>query len=70
VATQLLEIQPVKWSLTWELVERFLLQGRLRRDGAVLQLWSVNQQANGVTTEAEESPLLRFVTRKRLVKAD
>jgi hypothetical protein len=27
-------------------------------------LWSVNQRA----TEAEESPLLRFVTRKRLVK--
>jgi hypothetical protein len=29
-----------------------------------VQLWSVNQRA----TEAEESPLLRFVTRKRLVK--
>jgi hypothetical protein len=29
-----------------------------------VQLWSVNQQA----TEAEESPLLRSVTRKRLVK--
>jgi hypothetical protein len=25
---------------------------------------------NGVTTEAEESPLLRSVTRKRLVKED
>jgi hypothetical protein len=25
---------------------------------------------NGVTTEAEESPLSRFVTRKRLLKAD
>jgi hypothetical protein len=25
---------------------------------------------SGVTMEAEESPLLRFVTRKRLVKAD
>jgi hypothetical protein len=30
-----------------------------------VQLWSVNQRA----TEAEESSLLRFVTRKRLVKA-
>jgi hypothetical protein len=29
-----------------------------------VHLWNVNQQA----TEAEESPLLRFVTRKRLVK--
>jgi hypothetical protein len=29
-----------------------------------VQLWSVNQRA----AEAEESPLLRFVTRKRLVK--
>jgi hypothetical protein len=29
-----------------------------------VQLWSVNQRA----TEADESPLLRFVTRKRLVK--
>jgi hypothetical protein len=29
-----------------------------------VQLWSVNQRA----TEAEESPLLRFVTRKRLMK--
>jgi hypothetical protein len=29
-----------------------------------LQMWSVNQRA----TDAEESPLLRFVTRKRLVK--
>jgi hypothetical protein len=29
-----------------------------------VQLWSVNQRK----TEAEESPLLRFVTRKRLVK--
>jgi hypothetical protein len=29
-----------------------------------VQLWSVNQR----TTEAEESPLLIFVTRKRLVK--
>jgi hypothetical protein len=29
-----------------------------------VQLWNVNQRA----TEAEESPLLRFVTRKRLVK--
>jgi hypothetical protein len=29
-----------------------------------IQLWSVNQR----TTEAEESPLLRFFTRKRLVK--
>jgi hypothetical protein len=29
-----------------------------------VQLWSVNQQA----TEAEESPLLRFVTRKRLMQ--
>jgi hypothetical protein len=29
-----------------------------------VQLWSVKQRA----TEAEESPLLRFVTRKRLVK--
>jgi hypothetical protein len=44
-----------------------VLQGRLRRDGAIaelrsqlrVQLWSVNQRA----TEAEESPLLRFVTR-------
>jgi hypothetical protein len=29
-----------------------------------IQLWCVNQR----TTEAEESPSLRFVTRKRLVK--
>jgi hypothetical protein len=29
-----------------------------------VQLWSVNQRA----TAAEESPLLRFVTGKRLVK--
>jgi hypothetical protein len=29
-----------------------------------VQLWSVNQRA----MEVEESPLLRFVTRKRLVK--
>jgi hypothetical protein len=29
-----------------------------------VQLWSVNQRA----TEAEESPWLRFVARKRLVK--
>jgi hypothetical protein len=29
-----------------------------------VQLWNVNKRA----TEAEESPLLRFVTRKRLVK--
>jgi hypothetical protein len=29
-----------------------------------VQLWNVNQRA----TEAEDSPLLRFVTRKRLVK--
>jgi hypothetical protein len=29
-----------------------------------VQLWSVKQRA----TEADESPLLRFVTRKRLVK--
>jgi hypothetical protein len=29
-----------------------------------VQLWSVDQRA----TEAEESPLLRFVTKKRLVK--
>jgi hypothetical protein len=29
-----------------------------------VQLWSVSHWA----TEAEESPLLRFVTRKRLVK--
>jgi hypothetical protein len=29
-----------------------------------VELWSINQRA----TEAEESPLLRFVTRKRLVK--
>jgi hypothetical protein len=29
-----------------------------------IQLWNVNQWA----TEAEETPLLRFVTRKRLVK--
>jgi hypothetical protein len=29
-----------------------------------VQPWSVNQRA----TEAEESPLLRFATRKRLVK--
>jgi hypothetical protein len=36
-------------------------------DGSIelrVQLWSVNQRA----TEAEESPLLRFVTRKRLAK--
>jgi hypothetical protein len=31
----------------------------------MVQLWSVNQRA----TEAEESPLLRFVTKKRLGKA-
>jgi hypothetical protein len=29
-----------------------------------IELWSVNQRA----TEAEESPLLSFVTRKRLVR--
>jgi hypothetical protein len=49
------------------------LQGRLRKDGAIVelslvelrvQLWNVNQQA----TEAEGSPLLRFITRKHLVK--
>jgi hypothetical protein len=40
----------------------------LKTVGATVQLrvqfWSVNQQA----TEAEESPLLRFVTRKRILK--
>jgi hypothetical protein len=40
----------------------------LKTVGATVQLgvqvWSVNQRA----TEAEESPLLRFVTRKHLVK--
>jgi hypothetical protein len=32
-----------------------------------VQLWKVG---NVMTAEAEESPLLEFVTRKRLVKAD
>jgi hypothetical protein len=40
----------------------------LKTTGATVQLrvqsWSVNQRV----TEVEESPLLRFVTRKRLVK--
>jgi hypothetical protein len=44
----------VNWALTL-----ILTAGLLR-----VQLWSVNQRA----TEAEESPLLRFVTKKRLVK--
>jgi hypothetical protein len=46
-----------------------VMHGRLRSDGVIIkltiQLWNVTQQAT-VTTEAEESPLLRSVTRKRL----
>jgi hypothetical protein len=46
---------------------REVVQGRLRIDGAVVelkvQLWNVKQR----TTEVEDSPLLRFVARKLLV---
>jgi hypothetical protein len=40
------------------------IQSSLRNWQLWVQLWSVNQRA----TEAEESPLLRFVARTRLVK--
>jgi hypothetical protein len=45
-------------------VSRSYLEYSKRYKQLSLLLWIVNQR----TMEAEESPLLRFVTRKRLVK--
>jgi hypothetical protein len=47
-----------------EFISASAVQLRPFSGGVEGSLWSVNQRA----TEAEESPLLRFVTRKRLVK--
>jgi hypothetical protein len=52
-----------------ELVESLALQGRLRRWRYEFRCEVLTSgQRRDVTTEAEETPLLRFVTRKRLVK--
>jgi hypothetical protein len=42
----------------------YLEDNRRYRSQLKVQLWNFNQRA----TEAEESPLLRFVTRRRVVK--
>jgi hypothetical protein len=43
---------------------------RWRYNYVEFQLWSVKIAGNDMSAEAEESPLLRSVIRKRLVKAD
>jgi hypothetical protein len=42
------------------------MQGRLRRDGALVVGYSPD--SNDMSTEAEESPLLRAVIKQRLMK--
>jgi hypothetical protein len=71
----------VKWPPAWDLVEGWqlsrALQGRLRKNGAIVELTvekssvsGYSPDSNDVSTEAGEFLLFGTLTRKRLVKAD
>jgi hypothetical protein len=51
-----------------QLVEGWPLQGRLRRDGAVVQFWDIRRTVTMWEREAEESPLLEAVARETAVE--